>query len=158
MLVKAIADSMLALPKYAQSRYSGSPSVELRLGRVYVVYAMGTWFDRDICYALCDTDFRPCGFPIMYAAMLFEVVDGHLPSCWEVQHEVVGEGDDRRDDFLMGFPPLIRDPAFYENLVDGVPCKPDPHELWMEYKAIIDKEATARLSEEDRDAIMSYHW
>ena len=58
----------------------GSPSVELRHRSSLRRYAMGTWCDSEICYALRHTDFRPCEFPIMYSAMLFKVVDGRLPS------------------------------------------------------------------------------
>jgi hypothetical protein len=80
------------------------------------VYAV-TSFLGGFWYYLLDDD--QLGYPVWYPAPVFDVVDGQVPSNWELGHHDVGGG---RFFAVLSFPEWARDRFFYERLVDGDPA------------------------------------
>jgi len=87
----------------------------------------------------------------MYPALLFEVVDGRLPSSWVLKAECLSEDSHRRQRLLLTYPEWAHDRAYYERLLDGEEAA---RRVFLARKAVIDQEAVVDLNELDKGDIL----
>jgi len=141
MRVRCIANAYNLLPStsllYADD--CGDAKIPLEIGQDYVVY--GLWGrGYEILYSVHSDPYSR--FPRWYPSMLFEMIDGQLPSCWRYAPEPDPESG--LPSFLMVFPEWASDRSFYWNLVDGELTHQD---LWQRYRALMNEESNSSRSE-----------
>src|SRR5690242_1838814 len=118
MRVRCIANAYSLLPATSvlYARDCGDAKLSLQIGKEYVVY--GVWGrGGEILYSILADEYSR--FPEWFPAMLFDVVDGQLPSCWRYAPQP--DMDSKLPSFLLAFPEWARDRSFNWNLVEGEP-------------------------------------
>lgn len=151
MLVKAAGNRNSELPAAAQGMVrdeSSNPVLSITLGRMYVVYAISVHGPRsEVRYAICDDDYEPGGFPMLYPGSLFAVAEDTIPGCWRVRYQVACEELELVQNLTLAFPEWLEEDAFHRDVVDG---KKWAVALFEGRKREIDEEAVVSLTEEDR--------
>jgi hypothetical protein len=135
MRVRCISNAYQALPSTSIHYVAecGAATFALKLGEDYTVYAVwgrGT----ETLYSILDDE--RAGYPKWFPAVLFEVVDGRLPTCWRYAQDL--EPETRSSCFLIAFPEWINDRMFNENLVEGDPLT---KRIWQRYRVQIANES-----------------
>ena len=137
MRVRCIANAYSLLPAtsviYAPD--CGDATLSLQIGTEYIVYGVWGRGCENLYSILADEYSR---FPEWFPSMLFEVVDGQLPSCWRYAPQP--DSDSKLPSFLLAFPEWASDRSFNWNLVEG---EPTHQELWQRYHALIDAECAS---------------
>lgn len=137
MRVRCISNVYQTLPSTSihYTADCGAATFALNIGQDYVVYAI--WGRGvEILYSLLDDE--RASYPKWFPSVLFEVVDGRLPTCWQYAPGTLQEA--KSACFFIAFSEWISDQMFNENLVDG---DPSAKAIWQRYRIQIANESTA---------------
>lgn len=137
MRIRCIANAYSLLPPSSilYQSDSGSATLSLQIDKEYIVY--GIWGrGNEILYSILADEYSR--FPEWFPSMLFEVVDGRVPSCWRYTPQP--DTDSKLPSFLMVFPEWANDRSFNWNLIEG---ELGHQELWRHYRIRIDTESTS---------------
>jgi hypothetical protein len=116
MIVRCIANTGDVLPPASRDPSRGfdvGTEFPVTVGRSYEVFAMTNVVGIAWFYVMDDHG-EP--WPTWMPSPLFEVVDGRLPSSWQVGYFRFSRDDQYP---ILSFPEWARDHSFYERLVDG---------------------------------------
>ncbi len=136
MRVRCVDNAYRSLPTTSvyYTAESRDATFSLQIGKEYVVYAI--WGNgKEILYSLLDSEYAT--YPKWFPAMLFDVTDARLATCWQFAPE--RSSASMLPGFLIAFPEWLRDPSFNTNVVEGDLATQD---IWQRYRRHIDSEST----------------
>ena len=138
MIVKCIRkywkdfDNELVVNKLKNQICMSEGYEDLEVGRVYIVYGIVFWSSQETTnYYICDYSDSTCPSPV--PADFFEVLDGKIPSEWNINFKRYDDGDNITN---FVFEEWANNEIFYENLVDG---ELEEEEIFKNYKMSIIK-------------------
>lgn len=129
MIIKCIENKRSFLPIQKQD---GVPEREyIRIGKEYVVYGL-CQFSDDINFLVYEEGI--CSFPIWCLYPFFEIINPLASRYWLGS---IKNNDENQKGIAFGFPELINDDSFYNNLTDG---EEEEDRIFRYYKALMDLE------------------
>jgi hypothetical protein len=111
MIIKCIENKRSSLPL---NKRDGVPDTDyIRIGKEYVVYGL-CQFSDDIEFLVYEGSI--CSYPIWCLSLFFEITNPLVSRYWLGSIKNTDKG---QKGVAFGFPELINDYTFYDNLTDG---------------------------------------
>ncbi|MBA3814965.1 MAG: hypothetical protein H0X29_00275 [Parachlamydiaceae bacterium] len=129
MIIKCIENRRSSLAIQDQD---GVPETDyIRIGKEYVVYGL-CQFDDQIDF--CVDEEGISSFPIWCLSPFFEIINPLASRYWLC---AIKNNDNGQKGLAFGFPELINDYCFYNNLIDG---EEEEVQIFRYWKALMDME------------------
>lgn len=111
MKIKCLGNDGLALPdRFYEMGYTSETVFDIVVGETHSVYGM-CYFKGVLEYLIVDSKSVPSWYP----AVLFQIVDGTLPSCWHF-----GTSQDQDEvNAVWGYQELVESAEHFDELSEG---------------------------------------
>lgn len=139
MIVKFIGEMKGKFKEtYKKYGYNEDTDFGLTVNKNYKVYGITT-INKDQLFLICQDHFDGIyiNFPRYFPRFYFEIIDGSLSNYW-LLHFKIDRYDNNEEVLEIGIPPIVEDPFFYGNLVEGVP---ENAKIFLKFKKLIDQES-----------------
>jgi hypothetical protein len=129
MIIKCIENKRSSLPINKQDEVP--ERAYIRVGKEYIVYGL-CQFSDDIDFLVYEESI--CSFPIWCLSLFFEIINPLASRYWLCS---IKENYKDQKGVVVGFPEMIKDDSFYNNLTDG---EEEELKIFRYYRKLMDLE------------------